>query len=111
MEISATRLNRIVIQVDGVPIEFNDANLADFPGISSEGHDIYTSRKALFFDTFCHTDGVRNICRRRDFSDEIFLLPFRSQLLPLQVRILHTILQHIVTPRKGHLDEVTRFGR
>ncbi|KAH9715535.1 Integrase catalytic domain-containing protein [Citrus sinensis] len=107
MEISATRLNRIVTQVGGVPIEFDDADLADFLGISSEGHDIYTSRKALFFDTFCHTDGVRNICRRRDFSDEIFLLPFRSQLLPLQVRILHTILQHIVTPRKGHLDEVT----
>lgn len=37
------------------------------------------------------------------------MLPFRSQLLPLQVRILHTILQHIVTPRKGHSDEVTRL--
>ncbi|KAH9724699.1 hypothetical protein KPL70_007586 [Citrus sinensis] len=65
--------------------------------------------KALSFDTFRHTDGVRNICRRRDLSDEICLLPFWSQLLPLQVRILHTILQHIVTPRKGHSDEVTRL--
>ncbi|KAH9649201.1 Integrase catalytic domain-containing protein [Citrus sinensis] len=109
MEISDTRPNRIVTQVDGVPIEFDDADLADFLGISSEGHHIYTSRKALFFDGFCHTDGVRNICRRRDLSDEICLLPFRSQLLPLQVRILHTILQHIVTPRKGHSDEVTRL--
>ncbi|KAH9781517.1 hypothetical protein KPL71_008504 [Citrus sinensis] len=109
MEISAIRLNRIVTQVGGVPIEFDDADLADFLGISSEGHDIYTSRKALFFDSFCHTDGVRNICRRRDLSDEICLLPFWSQLLPLQVRILHTILQHIVTPRKGHSDEVMRL--
>ncbi|KAH9703924.1 hypothetical protein KPL70_011269 [Citrus sinensis] len=45
----------------------------------------------------------------RDLSDEICMLPFRSQLLPLQVRILHSILQHIVTPRKGHSDEVTRL--
>ena len=27
-------------------------------------------------------------------------------MLPLQVCILHTILQHIITPRKGHSDEV-----
>ena len=102
MEISDTRPNKIVTQVGRVPIEFDDADLADFLGISCEGIDIYTSRKALSFDSFSHTDGVRNICRRRDLSDEICLLPFRSQLLPLQIRILHTILQHIVTPRKGY---------
>ena len=71
MEISDTRPNRIVTQVGRVPIEFDNVDLADFLGISSEGHDIYTSRKALFFDSFCHTDGVLNICRRRDLSDEI----------------------------------------
>lgn len=109
MEISDTRPNRIVTQVGRVPIEFDDADLADFLGISCEGLDIYTSRKTLSFDTFSHTHGVRNICRRRDLSDEICMLPFRSQLLPLQVRILHSILQHIVTPRKGHSDEVTRL--
>ncbi|KAH9667979.1 hypothetical protein KPL70_021252 [Citrus sinensis] len=109
MEISDTCPNRIVTQVSRVPIEFDDADLADFLGISSEGHNIYTSRKALSFDSFCHTDGVRNICRHRDLSDEICLLPFWSQLLSLQIRILHTNLQHIVTPRKGHSDEVTRL--
>ncbi|KAH9685791.1 hypothetical protein KPL70_014095 [Citrus sinensis] len=109
MEISDTCPNRIVTQVGRVPIEFDDADLADFLGISCEGLDIYTSRKALSFDSFRHTDGVRNICHRRDLSDEICLLPFRSQLLPLQVRILHFILQHIATPRKGHSDEVTRL--
>ncbi|KAH9650254.1 hypothetical protein KPL70_026300 [Citrus sinensis] len=56
MEISDTRPNRIVTQVGRVPIEFDDADLADF-----------------------------------------------------LVRILHSILQHIVTPRKGHSDEVTRL--
>ncbi|KAH9801181.1 hypothetical protein KPL71_000929 [Citrus sinensis] len=109
MEIFNTRPNRIVTQVGRVPIEFDDADLADLLGIFCEGLDIYTSRKTLSFDSFSHTDDVRNICRRRDLSDEICLLHFRSQLLPLKVCILHTILQYIVTPRKGHSDEVTRL--
>ena len=54
-------------------------------------------------------DGVWNICRRRDLSDDVCSLSFRSQLLPFQVRILHIILQHMVTPRQGHTDEVTRL--
>ena len=54
-------------------------------------------------------DGLRNICRRRDLSDDICSLSFRSQLLPFQVRILHIILQRMVTPRQGHTDEVTRL--
>ena len=54
-------------------------------------------------------DGVRNICRCRDLSDNICSLSFRSQLLPFQVRILHIILQHMVTPRHGHTNEVTRL--
>ena len=78
MEISATRLDRIVTQVGGVPIEFDDEDLNGFLGISSEGHEIYTSRKALSFDGFSHVDGVRNICRRRDLSNEICNLLFRS---------------------------------
>ncbi|KAH9648550.1 Integrase catalytic domain-containing protein [Citrus sinensis] len=86
-----------------------EVDIKMYRGISCEGLDIYTSRKALSFDIFSHTHGVRNICRRRDLSDEICMLPFRSQLLPLQVRILHSILQHIVTPKKGHSDEVTRL--
>ena len=52
MEISATRLDRIVTQVGGVPIEFDDEDLNGFLGISSEGHEIYTFRKALSFDGF-----------------------------------------------------------
>lgn len=40
MEISDTRPNRIVTQVGRVPIEFDDADLADFLGIPCEGLDI-----------------------------------------------------------------------
>ena len=78
-------------------------------GISYGGLDIYTARKELEFNDFCHVDGVWNICRSRDLSDDIFSLSFRSQLLPFQVWILHIILQHMVTPRQGHIDEVTRL--
>ena len=41
------------------------------------------------------------------FPDNICSLPFQSQLLPMHVRILYSILHYIVTPRKGHSDEVT----
>lgn len=44
-----------------------------------------------------------------DLSNDICHMPFPSQLLPLQVRVLHNILQHVITPRKGHVDEVTRL--
>ncbi|KAH9743958.1 hypothetical protein KPL70_003484 [Citrus sinensis] len=109
MEISETRLDRIVTQVGGVLIEFDVEFLNNLLRISDDGHKIYTSQKALSFDSFEHCEGVRNICRRRDLPEDICTLPFRSQLLPLQVRILHTILQHIITPRKGHSDKVTRL--
>ena len=109
MEISATHLDRLVTQVGGVHIEFDDEDLNSFLGISNYGHKIYTSRKALSFVDFIHDDGVRNICRHRDLSDDICGLPFLYQLLPLQVCILHTILQHIIMPRKGHSDEVMRL--
>ena len=54
---------------------------------------IYTSRKALSFDNLAHWKGVQKICQRPDLSGNIYALPFRSLLLPLQVCILHTILQ------------------
>ena len=88
-------------------IEFDVELLNNILGISNNGHRVYTSRKALSFSSFSHHRGVRNIYR--DLTNDICNLPFRSQPLPLQVRILHTILQHIITPRKGHSDEVTRL--
>ena len=78
-------------------------------GISCEGVNMYTARKELHFSQFTHIKGIRNICRRRDLSDEVCSLSFRSQLLPFQVRILHSILQHMITPRQGHTDETTRL--
>ncbi|KAH9724959.1 hypothetical protein KPL70_007685 [Citrus sinensis] len=106
--ISATRLDRMVTHVGGVLIEFDIEDLNNILGIPNV-HNIYTFRKEFSFVDFVHPDGVWNICRHRDLTNDICALPFQSQLLPLQVRILHTILQHIVTPRKCHSDEVTRM--
>ena len=109
MKISVIQLDRIVTQVGGIYIKLDVETLNNILGIQNDGHKIYTSRKALFFSSFAHHLGVQNICRRRDLTGDICALPFRSQVLPLQVRILHTILQHIITPQKGHSDEVTRL--
>ena len=109
MEISANRKDRVVTHVGGVRIEFDTFELDRILGISCEGLNLYTARKELHFNQFRHNEGVRNVCRRRDLSDDICSLPFRSQLLPFQVRILHSILQHMITPRHGHADEVTRL--
>ena len=93
--------------VGGIRITFNEYELCSILGISYGGLDMYTARKELSFSEFRHVDGVWNICRRRDLFDDICSLSFRSQLLHFQVRILYIILQHMVTPRQGHTDEVT----
>ena len=109
MEISVNRKDRIITHIRGVRIEFDMFELDRILGISCEGLNLYTSIKELHFSQFTHFEGVRNICRRRNLSDEVYYLSFRSQLLPFQVRILHSILEHMITPRQGHIDEVTRL--
>lgn len=109
MEISVNRLDRIITYAGGVPIEFDVEDLNKILGPQDIGHHIYTSRKTFSFADFDHHRGVRSIYRRRDLTNDICALPFHSQLLNLQVRILHTILQHIVTPKKGHSDEMARL--
>ena len=109
IEFSSTRHVELYTSVGGIRIAFNESELCSILGISYRGLDLYTARKELSFSEFCHVDGVRNICRRRDLSNDICSLSFRSQLLPFQVWILYIILQHMVTHRQGHTDEVTRL--
>ena len=114
MEISVNGKDRVVTHVGGVKIEFDifEFDIFEFDrilGISCEGLNLYIARKELHFNQFRHIEGVRNIYRRHDLSDEVCSLSFRSQLLPFQVRILHTILQYMITPRHGHADKVTRL--
>ena len=109
MEISSSRQVQIFTSVGGIRIEFDEEDLCTILGIHYGGLDIYTIKKDFEFSDFCHVDGVRNICRRRDLSDDLCSLSFKSQLLSFQVRLLHSILQHMVTPRQGHSDKVTRL--
>lgn len=89
--------------VRGVPIEFTMEDLNSILRTDNSGLGLYTSRKELQFNCFSHVDAVQNICQCRDLSDDICSLPFWSQLLLMQVRIL----QHIVTSRKRHTDKIT----
>ena len=95
IKIFANRLDWIITYVGGVPIEFDVDDLNNILGTLDANHTIYTSRKALSFVDFAHNCGVRNICRHRDLTSDIYAF--------------HTILHHIVTPRKGHSDEVARM--
>ena len=104
MELSAIRLDRLVTYIGDVPIEFIVDDLNSILGIDYVGLELYTSRKEFQFNCFSDVYAIRNICRRQHLSDDICSLLFLSQLLP---RILHSILQHIVTPRKWYSDEVT----
>ncbi|KAH9801446.1 hypothetical protein KPL71_001040 [Citrus sinensis] len=60
-------------------------------------------------DDYVHVDAVRNICRRSDLSVEVCTIHFRTQCLCLQTRFLLRIIQSIVLPRSGHLDEVSHM--
>ena len=107
MEFSSTRRVKLYMYVGGIRIAFNESELCSILGILYGGLDLYTARKELSFSEFRCVDGVRNICLRRDLSDDICSLSFKSQLIPFQVQILHIILQHMVNPKQGHTDEVT----
>ncbi|KAH9698155.1 hypothetical protein KPL71_023904 [Citrus sinensis] len=109
IELPSARRDELHTYVGGIRIELDEPELCSILGIAYGGLDLYTARKELSFSNFRHVDGVRNICRRWDLSDDICSLSFRSQLLPFQIRILHIILQHMVTLRQGHTDEVTRL--
>lgn len=109
MDLSTPRQNRILTHVSGVRIDFDNVELSRILGIQYEDLNIYMTRKELDFNGFRHVDGVWNICRSRDFSDDVCALSFKAQLLHFQVRILYSIIQYMVTPIQGHSDEMTRL--
>lgn len=83
MEHSAIRLDKIITNVRGVPIEFNVGDLNSIFGTKNEGLEIYTSWKELMFNYFFHVNAVGSICRLNDLFDDTCQLSFCSQLLPL----------------------------
>ncbi|KAH9704286.1 hypothetical protein KPL70_011393 [Citrus sinensis] len=101
--------NRIVTNVGRVHIEFDVALLNSILGTPNEGLEIYSARAKIKQPWFSLENAVRKICRRRDLSTAFCNSPLKSQALPLQTRILHYVLHHVITPRAGHADEVSRL--
>ena len=105
MEVSEKIKTRVITNVGGVLIDFDVSLLNYILGTSDFGLEIYSPRKSLKLDNYVHIDIIRNICRRNNLSVEDCTIHFRSQCLCLQTRILLRLIQSIVLPRSGHLDE------
>ncbi|KAH9657240.1 Integrase catalytic domain-containing protein [Citrus sinensis] len=109
MDCSAEKENRVITTVGRVLIEFDDSDLDNILGSSDDGLDIFSLRKPPEIDDYVHVDAVCNICRRNDLSVEDCTIHFRTQCLCLQTHFLLRIIQSIVLPRSGHLDEVSHM--
>ncbi|GAY61300.1 hypothetical protein CUMW_208890 [Citrus unshiu] len=86
MDTSAEKENRVITNVGGVLIKFDDTELNSILRTFEYGLEIYSTRKVPTIDNFVHVDAVRNICRCINLSYE-----------------------NIVLPRSGHLDDVTHM--
>ncbi|KAH9768926.1 hypothetical protein KPL71_011792 [Citrus sinensis] len=109
MEVFEENKTRVITNVGGVMIDFDVSVLNSILGSSNFGLEIFSPRKSPKLDSFVHVDIVRNICRRNDLSVEDYTIHFRTQCLCFQTRILLHIIQSIVLPRSGHLDEVSHM--
>ena len=109
MDTSAEKENRVITNVEGVLIEFDNTELNSILRTSDTVSEIFSTRKAFDIDHFVHVDAVRNTCRRISLSDEVCNIHFRTQCLCLQSRILLCLIQTIILPKSGHLDEVSHM--
>ncbi|KDO41696.1 hypothetical protein CISIN_1g044361mg, partial [Citrus sinensis] len=96
MIISSNTASRIVTNIAGILIEFDVKDLNMILRTKDEGFHVYTSRNV-----------VQNICRRSDLSEQFCNSALKSQALPLQVQVLHSVFQHVISHQKGHGDEVS----
>ena len=98
MDTSAEKENRVITNVGGVLIKFDDTELNSILRTFEYGLEIYSTRKVPTIDNFVHVDAVRNICRRINLSYEVCTIYFHAQCLCLQSGILYCIIQNIVLP-------------
>lgn len=109
MLISNTAPNKIFTSVGGVEIAFVVEELNKILMIPNEGFQVFSPRKKIQKPWFNVVDDVRNICRRSDLSEFFCNASFKAQALPLLVRVLHSIIQHFISIRTRHFNEVTRL--
>ena len=101
--------DKIVTSVGGIHVKFDVAKLNRILGTPNEGLELYNVRTKIDYPWFLIENVVQKICRRHDLSSEFCRSPLKSQSLPLQIRILYYVLHHVITPRFGHADEVSRL--
>ncbi|KAH9680653.1 Integrase catalytic domain-containing protein [Citrus sinensis] len=88
---------------------YSDADFAGYKDLPIMAWTFFSLRKPPDIDDYVHVDAIRNIFRRSDLSVEDCTIHFRTQCLCLQTRFLLRIIQSIVLPRSGHLDEVSHM--
>ena len=71
MDASAEKENRVITNIGGVSIEFDDSKLNSILGTSDNGLEIFSPRKSPDIDDYVHIDTVTNICHRIDLFDMI----------------------------------------
>lgn len=109
MVISLQSTNRIVTSVGRIHIEFDVADLNQILRTANEGLELYIAKRKTYYSWYSVEDVVRKNCRRSDLSSKFCQSTLKSQVLPIQLMILHYVLQHVISPRLAHRDEVTRL--
>ena len=88
MDTSAEKENRVITNVGGVSIEFDDSKLNSILGTSDDGLEMFSPKKSPNIDDYVHIAAVKNICCRIDIFDDDCNIHFRPQCFCLQTRIL-----------------------
>ena len=95
---------RIMSSLQGNPIEFNCAELADILGISNDGPRVFDIKVIPIIEGFSYDHAVALHTGNNGFAPGAKI---KSQDLLLRPRLLHRIIAHNILPKKGHYDEVT----
>lgn len=100
---------RVVTNVCRISIEFDVEDLNMILKTTNKELDIYTSRQRIDYPCYYVVNAVMNICRRSDLSSQFCKSTLKSQALPLQLQVLHSLLQHVISSRLRHGNEVTHL--
>ena len=92
MLIYSQTTNRVGTSIGGIPIEFDVVDLNKILRTPNEGLELYTARGRIDYPWYSVEDVVRKICRHSDLSFKFCNSTLKSQALPFQLRILHSVL-------------------
>ncbi len=82
----------IITNVAGIPIEFVVEDLSMNLKTRNDVLYLYTCRNKFDYPWYLIVDDVQNIYRWSDLSEEFCNFYLESEVLPLQVQILHSVL-------------------